>query len=110
MTDDKKSLYHEDYRMPGTNAFNLSKWSRENEPKAPPRYKVGDYVVLVVSCEITRVYQDCDGTPLYTLDGDDHGHSDDSLLPGADGDWKLEALELAEIAAQRERSRPAPKG
>lgn len=99
---DKKSFDHEDYRIPGTNGFNLSKWSRENVSKPPPRYKVGDYVVIVVSYEITQVYEDCDGTPIYELDSRYGGYSDDGLLPGHEDDWKLDIVELAEKAVQRE--------
>jgi len=77
-----KPLSHEDYRIPGTNMFSFSQWSRENIPKPPPKFKVGDVVVLTTKREITHVGEDCDGTILYTLDG---------LGPG----WSEESLELA---------------
>lgn len=64
----KLPMTDERYRIPGLNAFSMSAWSRENEPKEPPRYKVGDVVVLTVTTEVTRVFEDCDGTPLYSFE------------------------------------------
>jgi hypothetical protein len=92
----------ERYRIPGTNMFNLSKWSRENVPKSPPRYKVGDVVVHVTDDEVLRVFEDCDGTPLYELARGGSGISDDWLLPGHADDWQLAgAIELAGVALSR---------
>jgi len=102
---EKKPFNHPDYRIPGTNAFSLSKWSRENDPKPPARYKVGDPVVLVISGEVTRVYEDCDGTPLYEINGKYIGHSDTRILPGVPGDWEHDAATLAIMAATREIKR-----
>ena len=97
--DEKKPMDHEDYRIPGTNMFNLSKWIRENDPPQPGKYKIGDHVSLVLSCVITRVFQDCDGTTLYSLEMTDidqqfHGYSDDNLLPGQEDDWKHSAVDI----------------
>lgn len=64
----RKPLDHEDYRIPGTNMFNFSKYSRENIPKDPPRLKVGDKVVFTLETEISEVGEDCDGTTLYSAD------------------------------------------
>lgn len=75
----RKPMDHPDYRIPGTNAFNLSKWSRENEPKPPHTRQVGDVVVLTVVGEITGLTFDCDGTALYSVDGQYHGHGEAAL-------------------------------
>jgi len=72
----KLPMTHERYRIPGLNAFSMSAWSRENEPKEPPRFKVGDVVAITVIAEVTKVYADCDGTPLYTIDGVGNGIAD----------------------------------
>ena len=64
----KLPLDNERYRIAGTNAFNFSQWSRENEPKPPHELKVGDKVVFTVETEITELVQDCDGTSLYVAD------------------------------------------
>lgn len=45
--------------------FSLSAWVRQNDPAPPPRFKVGDRVVLTAVLTVTRVGKDCDGTPLY---------------------------------------------
>lgn len=55
------------YLIPGTNMFNLSKWTRENEPQADHQFTVGDVVVLTVVTEVTKLTRDVDGTPLYRL-------------------------------------------
>jgi hypothetical protein len=65
--------------------FLLSKWLRENEPQIP-KYKIGDMVELTIEGEITAVYQDCDGTPLYEIDGNIRGYSELSItLLGYEG-------------------------
>ena len=84
MSDEKLPMDDERYRIPGTNTFNLSAWSRENEPKAPPQFKLGDIVVFTTTAEITRVYQDVDGTPLYSLDIQPHGHNEESIRPATE--------------------------
>ena len=61
--------------------FLLSKWVRENVPHPEPKYKVGDLVELRMEGEITRVYRDCDGTPLYDIDGVVSGYSEFSIYP-----------------------------
>jgi hypothetical protein len=71
------------YRVPGTSAINWSKYSRENIAKDPPKYKVGDMVILTHEVEILKVYQDCDGTPLYQVDSNGYGISDNQLSPVA---------------------------
>jgi hypothetical protein len=75
-----KTLDDEQYRIPlpnGKYAINLSKWRRENEPQTP-KYKVGDMVKFVLNeeVEVLKVYQDCDGTPLYELDMVGNGWSE----------------------------------
>jgi hypothetical protein len=60
--------------------FLLSKWLRENEPQEP-QYKVGDEVMLTIKGEITDVYMDCDGTPLYEIDYNIRGYSEHSISP-----------------------------
>ncbi len=72
----KLPMTHERYRIPGMNAFSMSAWSRENEPKDTPRFKVGDVVVVTVVTEVTRVYKDCDDTPLYGFDDIGNGYAD----------------------------------
>jgi len=59
--------------------FLLSKWIRENEPPQEPKYKVGDEVEVTMEGEITAVYQDCDGTPLYEIDNNLAGFSEGSI-------------------------------
>jgi len=94
-------------RIPGTDMFSLSRWLRENEPKLPSTWKVGDHVVLVIPVEITDVYEDCDGTPLYRLSMCGDGWSESFLLPGQSDDWRInDPVELARIATER----AAPKG
>jgi len=61
------------YLIPGTNIFLLSKWSRENEPKNPPKYKVGDRVIVTIETDVVALEEDCDGTPLYELRNLGHG-------------------------------------
>ena len=73
----EKPLDHEDYRIPGTNMSNFSKWSRENIPKAPPSLSTGDKVIFTLETEITKVGEDCDGTTLYTADMIGGGWSED---------------------------------
>lgn len=48
--------------------FNFSKWSRENVPKPPPQFAVGDTVIFTIETTITHVGADCDGTTLYGAD------------------------------------------
>lgn len=68
-----KPLTHPDYEIaPGM--FNLSAWSRENEPKGEPRFRVGDRVVLTIPLYIQHVGQDCDGTPLFAAGLEDSSH------------------------------------
>jgi hypothetical protein len=77
-----KALDSPEYRIPlqdGNYALNMSKWSRENVPKSPPKFKVGDEVVYTVKTEILRVYADCDGTTLYQIDENGYGISEISL-------------------------------
>ena len=59
--------------------LNWSKYSRENIPKKPPKFKVGDTVVLTTEREITQVGQDCDGTVLYGLDNIGFGWNERQL-------------------------------
>lgn len=90
----EKPPNHPDYEIaPGM--FNFSKWSRENIPKPPPKFKLGDAVRLTMTLYVAVVGQDCDGTSLYGLATDEyahldpephryaclHGISDDSLEP-----------------------------
>ena len=74
-----REMTDERYRIPGTNAINFSKWSRENDPKPPPSFKVGDVVRFAVETEVMVVYSDCDGTALYTLDMVGNGWSEDCM-------------------------------
>jgi hypothetical protein len=68
------------YLIPGTtNCYNWSKYSRENIPKPPPNFKVGDKVIFTIETEICKVYEDCDGTPLYELEYVGHGWSEDNI-------------------------------
>jgi len=82
-----KSWNDERYRIPGTNCFSLSKWSRENEPKLPPNYKVGDEVILTSETTIVQVYEDCDGTPLYQVDCNGYGISEQQLIALKEERW-----------------------
>jgi hypothetical protein len=41
-----KPLDHPDYRVPGTDLLNLSKWSRENDPKPPHKFPIGQVVTV----------------------------------------------------------------
>jgi hypothetical protein len=61
-----KPWNHPDYEF-APNMFNLSAWSRENEPKGPPRFKVGDRVMFTVPLYVEIVGEDCDGTPLFSV-------------------------------------------
>lgn len=84
MSAPQKPLDHPDYRVPGTNLINASKWSRENIPKPPPAFKVGDRVLAEVT--VHKVYEDCDGTPLFAIGGSSgivllHGWPNESLRP-----------------------------
>jgi len=79
-----KAMDDERYRIPlsdNSYAINISKWSRENEPKDPPKYKVGDMVkfVLDTEVEVLQVYEDCDGTPLYELEMVGLGWSEENI-------------------------------
>jgi hypothetical protein len=80
MTDndnqEKKPFDHPDYKI-GENAFNWSKWSRENIPKPPHKYKVGDFVTVTLTVEVLSLHYDVDGTPLYKLDTLGAGWNDD---------------------------------
>lgn len=78
----------ERYRIPGTTILNFTAWSRENEPKDPPKFWLGHRVRFipddgdVVEGVIEACYPDCDWTPLYDVKiegGHVHGVSDDSL-------------------------------
>ena len=69
----------ERYRILGTNMFSFSRWSRENEPKPPPKYKVGDIVMLTRESKIVLVGEDCDGTALYGLDNLGFGFCEEQL-------------------------------
>jgi hypothetical protein len=87
----KLPLFDKRYQIaPGT--YSLSAWSRENEPKEPPRFRVGGWVLSVQISEITAVYQDCDGTPLYALDNK-RGYSDYGLIKFVSY-WKEKGGEL----------------
>ena len=78
---DKPQLPMDDerYRIVG-NAFSLTAWSRDNEPKESPRFRVGDTVLSIQICEVTKLHNDCDGTPLYALDHET-GYADEGLIP-----------------------------
>jgi hypothetical protein len=71
--------------------FLLSKWLRENEPQEP-KYKVGDLVELTIEGEITKVYKDCDGTPLYEVNGNIRGYSESSITALAPSPTELLAM------------------
>ncbi len=76
--------------MPG--AFNFSAWSLDHEPKGPPRFKVGDRVLLVEPLYICHVGNDCDGTPLFAASLDDPA----SLTPEEQKqDWTLRVSNLS---------------
>jgi hypothetical protein len=97
--DPKRAFTDEHDRIPGTNAFNFSKWVRENDPPGPGKYTVGSQVILVVAAEVVRVFQDCDGTTLYELSPGGSGWGDDSLLPAyAGADDEEDATVLAQKA------------
>jgi hypothetical protein len=74
----------EAYRIPGTNAINWSRYARENLPHDPPRFEIGDVVAYLVIGEITRVYEDCDGEVLYTVNDYHSGITDGSLRLATD--------------------------
>jgi len=89
-------------RIPGTDMFSLSRWLRENEPKPPPAWKVGDHVVLVIPAEVLAVCEDCDGTPVYRLSPGSHGWNESFILPGDPNDWLIDdPATLARMAAER---------
>jgi hypothetical protein len=83
---EKKPLTHPDYKIEGMNAYNFSKWKRENVPAPPARFKVGDKVVFTVETQVVKVYQDCDGTPLYALESVGNGWTEEglTLIPDLD--------------------------
>jgi len=74
-----KEFISEEYRIPGTNAYNWSKYSRENIPKPKPLFKVGDMVILTTEVEIISIGKDCDSTVLYELDGMGFGWSEEQI-------------------------------
>lgn len=80
-----KPLDHPDYLIEGTSILNFSKWSRENIPKSPPAFAVGDRVL--VPAVVRKVYQDCDGTPLFAVGSDEddsrlwYGYVNENLAP-----------------------------
>jgi hypothetical protein len=74
----------ETYRIPGTNIIRWSKYLRENESHEPPRFKLGDVVAYLVIGEITRVYEDCDGTPLIEIDNQYSGINQDNVRLATD--------------------------
>ena len=59
--------------------LNWSHYSRDNIPKPPAKYKVGDTVRFAVDTEILSIGKDCDGTVLYELDMLGHGWSEEFL-------------------------------
>lgn len=59
--------------------FSFSKYSRENIPKDPPKFRVGDAVRVVVETDVTSVGEDCDGTPLYGLRNHGFGFGEESM-------------------------------
>jgi hypothetical protein len=68
-----RPLHHPAYEFaPG--CYNLSAWARENDPAPPPRFKLGDRVVLTSVLTVVGIGQDCDGTPLYSLSFDSGAH------------------------------------
>jgi len=75
-----EAITDERYRILGTNAFNFSKWSRENEPKPPPKHKVGDVVRITSIQEIISIGKDCDGTVLYGLTNLGFGWAEESIV------------------------------
>jgi len=50
---------------------NFTAWSRDNIPKGPPRFKVGDRVRFLESLWILYVGEDCDGEPLFSVSTSD---------------------------------------
>lgn len=80
----KLPIEDERYRVAGLNAFSFSKWSKDNLPKQPARFKVGDVVAVTIITEITKVYEDCDGTPLYAFDKFTGWPDDGSIRPATD--------------------------
>ena len=64
---------------PSGQAFNLSKWVRENEPQAEHQFKEGDIVALTIITRVEKLTRDVDGTPLYVLEGRGGGWSEASL-------------------------------
>ena len=72
------------YRIPlqgGGYILNFTKWSRENEPKTPHKYKVGDTLILTTEVEVKSLHFDCDGTALYELYNLGPGFSGEQLAP-----------------------------
>ena len=76
-------LNDERYRIPGTNTFSLSRWSLENIPQPPAKLQVGETAWLLIETGVTKIYPDCDGTPLYATHNG-NGWSDTSLMSIAD--------------------------
>lgn len=78
--NDANDSKFEDYRVPGTSMFSLSRYNRDNHPPAPPRFKVGDVVYIYAETEIVKAYQDVDGSPIYEVDAFGVGISESELL------------------------------
>lgn len=72
-------LISEKYRLPNTNAYNWSKFSRENIAKPSPKFKVGDKVKFSIETVVTKVGNDCDGATLYGLEMLGFGWDEGSL-------------------------------
>lgn len=80
---EQKPFNHPDYEVaPGI--FNFAKWSRENIPKPPHKFKVGDVVVITITTEVVATGFDCDGTPLYNLGMLGFGWSEDGMRLATD--------------------------
>jgi hypothetical protein len=107
-----KDLNHPDYVIATDEGqptlLNFSKWSRENVPKEPPRFKIGDEVV--VRLQVCKVTKDCDGTPLFVLCGTGegnlllyqehgigaiYGYGNESLSPAGLPENELDEIEVA---------------
>lgn len=111
-----KPLDHPDYLIPGTNILNFSRWSRENEPKDPSPFKIGDEVYVLCCAEVVRIYEDCDGTPLHALDNGQKGYSAASLSATSDSpvaseypeelDVRALFAEIRSLRAELERLKP----
>lgn len=89
MNDDyeipEEDLNNPRYHVGGV--FLLSKWIREHVHQEH-KFKVGDTVVITITTEVKALQRDCDGTPLYKLEGIGGGWSEVNMRLASDEESK----------------------